>query len=185
VQLHDRAHQRHHDLDGRCPARAAPLGGRLGDRPHLHRVQTRHEQPEAHAAQPQHRVGLVQPLHRGEQSLGLRVGFPPRLGHRDLDGQLRAVGQELVQRRVEQPDRDRQSVHRGEQRDEVGPLQRQQLRERRLPLGGVLGQHQPFDQHAALAQEHVLGAAQPDALCAHVPRAGGVLGGVGIGAHAE
>ena len=39
-------------------------------------------------------------------------------------------GQELVQRRVEQPDDDRQAVHGAEQAGEVAALQRQQLVER-------------------------------------------------------
>ena len=52
----------------------------------------------------------------------------PRLGQ-PLD-QLLAVGQELVQRRVEQADRHRQPGHRLEQALEVGLLQRQQLVER-------------------------------------------------------
>ena len=53
---------------------------------------------------------------------------------RDLDRQLGVVGQELVQRRVDQPDRHRQPVHRLEDLDEVLALQRQQLGERRLLL---------------------------------------------------
>ena len=46
-----------------------------------------------------------------------------------------------------------------------------------------VGQDQPLDQRAALAEEHVLGAAQPDALRAEPAGPGGVLGGVGVGAH--
>ena len=51
---------------------------------------------------------------------------------RDLADLLVAVGQELVERRVEQPDRDRQPVHRAEDPDEVAALHRQELRERAL-----------------------------------------------------
>ena len=86
-----------------------------------------------------------------------------------------------MQRRVDQPDRDRQAVHRLEDLDEVLALQRQQRGERRLLAGLVLGQDQVLDQLAALAEEHVLGAAQADALGAEPAGAGGVLGGVGVG----
>ena len=55
------------------------------------------------------------------------------LGDGHLDGQLGAVGKELVQRRVQQPDRHRQPVHRGEQLDEVLALQRQQRIQRSVP----------------------------------------------------
>ena len=83
-----------------------PLRRGLGDRADLQREQPRHGQPEPDAAQPEHRVGLVQPLDRGEQPLVVpRSSSPALLGQRHLDRQLGAVGQELVQRRVEQPDR--------------------------------------------------------------------------------
>ena len=60
---------------------------------------------------------------RRSPSRGLAAG----LGHRDPDRQLGEVGQELVQRRVEQPDRHRQPVHRLEDAVEVLALQRQQF----------------------------------------------------------
>ena len=85
-------------------------------------------------------------------------------GQRDLDRQVGQVGQELVQRRVDQPDGDRQAVHRLEDLDEVAALQRLERVQRGLPLVVVLGQDQPLDQLAPLAEEHVLGAGQADAL---------------------
>ena len=42
----------------------------------------------------------------------------------------RIVRNELVQRRIDQPDGDRKSVHRFEDADEIAPLERQQLVER-------------------------------------------------------
>ena len=95
------------------------------------------------------------------------------------------VGQELVQRRVDQPDRDRQAVHRLEDADEVLALQRLQRVERRLPLLVALGEDQLLDELAPVAEEHVLGAAQADALRAEPAGPLGVLGGVGVGAHVE
>ena len=127
----------------RVPARLDPVGRRVRDRPDLHGVQAGDDQAEPDAAQAEHRVLLVQPADLLEQ-LAVLVG---RLvaGQRDLDRQLGQVGQELVQRRVEQPDRDRQAVHRLEDLDEVAALQRLQLRQRRLPGLVVLGQDQVLD----------------------------------------
>jgi hypothetical protein len=50
-------------------------------------------------------------------------------------------------------------------------------------LAGVVvaGQDHRLDQCPAFAEEHVLGAAQADALCAQAAGAYGVLGGVGVG----
>ena len=53
--------------------------------------------------------------------------------------QLEAVGQELVQRRVEQADRHRQALHRLEHALEVRLLEREQLVERGAAPGLVVG----------------------------------------------
>ena len=52
-----------------------------------------------------------------------------------------------------------------------------------LPRLGGLGEDQPLDDLATLAEEHVLGAAQADALRTEAPRPRGILGGVGVRAH--
>ena len=57
-----RADQRDHDLRLRVLARFISCGGGLGDGPDLQREQARDDQPEPDAAQPQHRVLLVQPV---------------------------------------------------------------------------------------------------------------------------
>ena len=62
---------------------------------------------------------------------------------------------------------------------------RQQRVERGVPLVGRVGEDDPLDQLRAIAEEHVLGAAQADALCAELARPGRVLGGVGVRPHAE
>ena len=90
-----------------------------------------------------------------------------------------------MQRRVDQPDRHRQAVHRLEDPAEVVALQRQQLGQRGLLPASSLGDDQVLDELAALAEEHVLGAAQADALGAEPPGPGGVLGGVGVRAHPQ
>ena len=99
---------------------------------------------------------------------------------------LLAVRQELVQRRIEQADGDRAAVHDLEQLDEVGALHRQQLVERGAARLLVVGEdHLAHRLDAALVEEHVLGAAQPDALGAEAHGGLGVGRRVGIGAHAE
>ena len=90
-----------------------------------------------------------------------------------------------MQRRVDEPDRRRQPVHRGEQVGEVLDLGRQQLGERRITLLIGLGEHDPLDLLTSLAEELVLRAAQADALGAAVAGALGVLAGVGIGPHPQ
>ncbi len=91
-----------------------------------------------------------------------------------------------MQRRVEQTHRHRQPVHRLEQLDEVALLQRQQGGQGQLAILVVVRQDQVLDLLAALlAEEHVLGAAQPDALAAVAAGAVRVVGVVRVGAHRE
>ncbi|CAM5529829.1 hypothetical protein SNARM312S_07686 [Streptomyces narbonensis] len=107
------------------------------------------------------------------------------LGEGDAHRQLGDVGQELVQRRVEQADRDGQPVHGLEELDEVLLLQRQEGLQRLLALGVRVGEDEALDVLAALTEEHVLGAAQADALGAEAAGAQRVLGVVGVGADAQ
>ena len=109
-----------------------------------------------------------------------------RLEPRDLDHQLFALRQELVQRRIDGADRDRHAVHRLEDAVEVVALQRQQLVERLAPVGFVVGEDHPLDdRNPPFAEEHVLGAAQPDA--ARAERVGELrlIRQVGVGADAQ
>ena len=80
--------------------------------------------------------------------------LPARLGQRHPDRQLGDVRQELVQRRIARadPDRGRQPVHRGEDLQEVPPLQGKQGLQRLLALLVVLGEDQPL---------HILRAGRP------------------------
>jgi hypothetical protein len=76
--------------------------------------------------------------------------------------------------------------HLLEQPLEVGLLERQQLVEHRAPARLVLGHdHLLHLRYAVGGHEHVLGAAQADALGAELVRAASVLGRVGVGANAE
>ena len=65
-------------------------------------------------------------------------------------------------------------------------LERQELVERRAPLVLLLGHDHPAHLRLAVrGHEHVLGAAEADPLGAELARLGGVLGGVGVRAHAR
>ena len=94
-----------HDLDDRVAARGHPVEGRLHEGPHLHGVEAGLDDAEAHPPGAEHGVELVPRLGRLEQP-ALLLGVEPDGGL--LDGQLAGVGEELVQRRVEEPDGHRQ-----------------------------------------------------------------------------
>src|SRR5690606_3452778 len=155
--------ERDHDLR---PGAGDLLGG-VRDRAYLHGEQAGDDQAEPYTAQAEHRVLLLQPLDGGQQVAVLVGG----LAGGDLDGQADDVGQELVERR--------------EDAHAVGLLQRFERVQRGLALLRGGGEHQVLDELAAVAEEHVLGPAQPDALGAEPDRPGGVLGVVGVGPHAQ
>ena len=91
-----------------------------------------------------------------------------------------------MQRRVDGADGDRRAVHRLEHAVEVLALHRQQLGERGATVRLVVRQdHALHDRNAALAEEHVLGAAQADAARAELVGELGLIGLVGVGAHAK
>ncbi len=150
---------------GRGLAGGGDLAGRLDDGAHLHLVDLGIGDAQAAAAVAQHGVGLAQ-LRGPPQQLG---GVEPGgLGHRlDL---LLGVRQELVQRRVEQADGDRQAVHD----------RRTARRSRRAasagswpgPRGGPASSSARIISRTAamrvVVEEHVLGAAKADALGAEL-----------------
>ena len=176
--------------------------GRVEDGPDLHLDEVRDHQAEAAAAQAEHRVLLVHRLDRREQFLVLGRGLVAGLG--DLDQLVLEVREELVQRRVDQADDDRQAAHRLEDALEVALLERFELGHVGVELldgglllggerlsGGSLGlgpgghvgheDHGAHDGEALALAEHVLGAAEADALGAVGAGLGGILGLVGVG----
>ena len=91
-----------------------------------------------------------------------------------------------MQRRIEQPDGHRQALHDLEQFDEIRALHRQQLGERRAAaVVGVGEDHLAHGEDAVVVEEHVLGAAQADALGAEGARRARVGRGLGVGAHPQ
>ena len=88
-----------------------------------------------------------------------------------------------MQRGVQQADRHRQARHRAQDAEEVLALHRENLRKRLAARVLVVGQqHLAHREDALLVEEHVLRAAEADALGAEAARAACVLGGVGVGA---
>ena len=124
--------QRDHDLDAAAPAPCARARATArDDRLDLHLVDLGVEDPEPAAARAEHRVDLLQRAHALAACARARRGRRrARCARARPRARRRAVGQELVQRRVEQADRHRQAVHRLEDALEVALLQRQQLGER-------------------------------------------------------
>ena len=168
--------ERDHDLDDRSAAGEDAFGRRLHEGSHLHRVETRLHDAEAHAAGAEHGVELVPRARCCEERL-LVCGQSDR-GFLDLE--LVDSGQELVKRWVEEAHGDRKSVHCLEDLDEVGLLDDPQLFEGLgLVLAGLGEDHPPHHRKAVLAEEHVLGAAKADALRAElsgIRRVGAVVG---------
>jgi hypothetical protein len=130
--------ERDHDLQVRLVARAVVDGvGGGEDRPDLHLVDLGVQDPEAHPAGAEHRVGLLQ---------GAR---PVALGALLHVARMR---EELVQRRVEQPDGHGQAGHRLEQPLEVGLLERAQLLQALAARRLVPGEDDVGHERLALAR---------------------------------
>ncbi len=85
---------------------------------------------------------------------------------------------------IEQANGDRQSVHRLEHGLEVDGLGRFELGQGGLLAGGVVAEDEPAHRRQPIGgQEHVLGSAQSDALCAEPAANGCIALGVGVGAN--
>ena len=106
--------QRDHHLGVRRAAGAfAHRARRAHDRRDLHLVDLRVQDPEAAAAGAEHRIGLGELLHALERALKLGDRLRIVLARlAQLVEQVDLAWKELVQRRVEQADRDRQTLHR-------------------------------------------------------------------------
>src|SRR6266849_1524572 len=91
-----------------------------------------------------------------------------------------------MERRIDGPDRDRASVHPLEHAVEILALQWEKFVQRLPSIGFVVGKDHPLDyRDAALAEEHVLGAAQSDASRAKRVCQLGLIRQVGVRANPE
>ena len=90
-----------------------------------------------------------------------------------------------MERRIEQPDGDRQARHDLEQLDEILALHGQDLGQRGAAAGFSLSARiiSRMAHDAVGIEEHVLGAAEADAFGAEIARGAGIERGFGIGAH--
>ena len=128
----------------------------------------------------------MEATHGDQHFLVRRINGASGLRQGNLDLELGELGQELVQRRVDQTHGHRLAVHDLEHCQEVLLLQLLQGVECFLTLSGAfLGEDDALNQRTTRAQEHVLGTAQADALRTELQRALRVLGGVGVGANLQ
>ncbi len=104
------------------------------------------------------------------------------LGHFRLSD--RFVGQELVQRRIQQADRHRLAGHGPEQAGEIVALERQHLGQGLFAILAIVG-HDHLAHFGDVIEEHVLGPAQADALGAERHGGRGLFGQIGVGADAQ
>ena len=111
-------------------------------------------------------------------------------GDADLAGDLLDVlllgGQELVQRGIQEANDNRAALHGLVQALEVALLVGHDLVQGLLAVLGVVGDdHLAHGLDALALKEHMLGAAQANALGAESAALGGVAGGVGVGVDHE
>ena len=187
AQLFEGSDQRHHDFRANIDALLLQPHRRLDDGARLHLDDLGKQEAEAATAEPEHRVLLVEVPDCG-QEVELRairlLGLPECLCARDLDQQLLERRQEFVQRWIDEPDDHRQSVHRRENPPEVLTLHGEKLRQLEAAFFLVRRENHLLDDGKAfLLHEHVLGAAQADALGAEIPSTHGVVRVVPVGPH--
>ena len=104
------------------------------------------------------------------------------LGHGLLTGQI--LGNELVQRRVEQTDIDGHAVHALQNAIEILLLKREQFSQSYLPFFPCVGEnHLTHGLDFVLIEEHVLRTAQANTHCTKLVCDLSVVRCVSIGAH--
>ena len=129
---------------------------------------------------------ILQQVQRAGQYFHPAGGFVQVAQLFDLPDQLLFGRQELVYRRIKQPDGHGQSRHGFQQAFEVGTLNRQQAIERQLTLRLIFGDdHFQHDGQTVAGVEHAFGPAQPDAFCTQLQGAFGVIRRIGIRHHGQ
>ena len=148
-----------HDFGQDFDALLGDRGGGFEDRPGLHLGDIGMQNAEAAAAASEHGILFVQRLDAVDDVVERHAQLLRELPAHDV-----VVGQEFVQGRVEQADRDRPAPHGPEQADEVAALIDEQFLQGFLALHLVRGKNHLAHEIDALAfEKHVFGAAQADA----------------------
>ena len=158
------------------------------DRARLHLVDLGMDQPQPHAARAEHRVALRERPHALERVLERARSRARRVSRASVtcSTSSKRSGMNSCSGGSSSRIVIGSALHRLEDPLEVVLLERQQLVQRRAPAGLVVGHDHALHLRLAVGgHEHVLGAAQADALGAEGARAARVLGRVGVGAHAE
>ena len=178
--------KRNHDLGTRVDTFLDEAGGSRCHGANLHERQVAKDDGQTHAAQAEHRVGLdhaIDAAQAGTQDGEILLGRAGGLLLSDGDLELAGIIQELMQGRVEQAHDHIATGHGLKHGKEVLGLNLEQIGQGLLLDGLVIGQDEALDDVLAVAQEHVLGAAQTDGLGAKLKRELGILGVVGVDAH--
>jgi len=153
----------------------------LDDRTGLHRGDLREGDGQAAAAVTHHRVELMQ---GGDDVLDLGNALAHILGEQLNVGLL--GGDELVQRGIEEADGHRTALERDIHGLKVALLHRLELGERLLTLLERVGANHLADGGDTVSlEEHMLGAAEADALGAELDRLRGIVRVIGVGADAQ
>src|ERR1035437_101559 len=205
LEFLDAADQRDHDFGNHLHALLGHLHDGFEDGARLHFGNLGIGDAETAAAMAQHGVELVELFHPLEQLgddglevldlgaelhvLGYQLALLLDIGVRQdshVHHQVFALGEELVERRIERADDHREAVHGGEEAGEILALHGEELQQGLAAALFVARQnHGLHVLDAVLGEEHVLGAAQSDAFGAELARHFGVARDIGVGAHAE
>src|SRR5450759_834997 len=188
LDLIDVTHQWKHDLGHRVKSSLDQGSSRLGDGMDLQLIDLGVNDSDAAAAEPDHRVELFQLVvsfndlfYVGGTNWVIRS-----LGLRQLTHETVPLGKELVERRVQQADDDRETVHGLKDLLEIAPLHRKQFLEGSGALLERTGNNHLLHKGKAIGiVEHALGTAQSYTLCAECTCFPSVGGRVCIGAYAE
>ena len=186
LQLLHRADQRDHDLRPRVAAGLLPLARRLGDRPHLHGEQARGR--PAPAGRRAARASGSARACRGRRPAGAgcprRARPAPRRRATRTDSSVRSGRNSCSGGSSSRTVTGRPSIASKISRKSCF-CSGSRASSAACRSSSLVGQDQLLDQLPAVAEEHVLGPAQADALGAEPPGPRGVLRGVGVGADVE
>ena len=198
-QLVDVRRERDHHLRMNGDALFSAFAGSFKDGAHLHPRQFGDEDAEADAARAQHGVHLAQGFHAlqerlfyldlGEGGVNFAHGMVVLQAHLQVGQGLHQFlvgGQELVQGGVNEADDHGQTVHGAEQAFKVVALEGEQFFDSFVLLHAVLRHnHLLHGRQALRLKEHMLRAAEANALRSIFTGAGGVVRVVCVGPHAQ